>query len=333
MIECNVDYYDGVTSKKKRARLIFDRIGEIIVVVDRGQKTYSIQSIVVSPLLGKGVCRLQMPDGIVCEILDKNISTDFLKTLGAQVPGTFIEKLESKTRYVIMAAIATVFLVWIAIGYGIPLLAKQVAFMLPVTSNSIFGDDILVVFDSTIFSASELSESAKNEMTTLFLQVTEAISTEYVFNLEFRRGGDTGPNAFALPTGTIVVTDELSQLISHPHELEAILAHEIGHVIYRHSLRRLIQGSTIALLIMAITGDVSTVSALASSLPTLITETYYSREFEREADRYCYEQLVANGIPPIHFANILDRISGLEQPIGFLSTHPSEQERKRLFSN
>ena len=92
-------------------------------------------------------------------------------------------------------------------------------------------------------------------------------------------------------------------------------------------------GSVIFLLIMAITGDVSTVSALASSLPTLIAETYYSREFEREADRYCYEHLVANGIPPIHFANILDRISGLEQPIGFLSTHPSEQERKTLFSN
>ncbi|MEE1574021.1 MAG: M48 family metalloprotease, partial [Candidatus Neomarinimicrobiota bacterium] len=92
------------------------------------------------------------------------------------------------------------------------------------------------------------------------------------------------------------------------------------------------QASTISLVIMAVTGDISTVSVLAGSLPTLLTETYYSREFEREADEYSHEYLINSGISPIHFTNILNRMSDSSKGLGFPSTHPSVDERLKMFS-
>lgn len=49
-----------------------------------------------------------------------------------------------------------------------------------------------------------------------------------------------GANAFALPDGTLVVTDELVELAGdNDDEVLAVLAHELGHIHERHGLRLL----------------------------------------------------------------------------------------------
>ena len=331
-MECAADCFDGQKSEKQSVRLKFDQRDVITVVTDQGERNYPIREVVVSPRLGRTPRRLEMPDGMVCEVSDNDIVDRFLRLSGCEVPGRLIDKLESKLRYVIISVVITSLVVWGAISYGIPVLAKHVAFMIPMTVDSVLGESVLALLDKTTFSESELADTEKEALRILFSKVTETADPEYRFSLEFRKGNNLGSNAFALPTGTIIVTDELVQLIEDDHELESILVHEVGHVVYRHSLRQLIQGSTAALVMMAVTGDISTISVLAGSLPTLLTETYYSREFEREADAYSYEYLTNNGISPIHFANILDRISGSGRGIGFLSTHPSVDERLKMFS-
>ena len=85
-----------------------------------------------------------------------------------------------------------------------------------------------------------------------------------------------GANAFALPNGTIVVTDDLVKLAEHDDELVAVLAHEIGHVVSRHALRRVLQDSGVMLLVAGITGDIVSISSLAAALPTLLIEAKYS---------------------------------------------------------
>ena len=332
-MECLADCYDGRKSEKQRVRLNFSQRGVVTVVTDQGERNYPIREVGVSPRLGGTARRLEMPDGMVCEVSDNDAVDKFFRLSGTEVPGRLIDKLESKLRYVIIAVVITSLVVWGAISYGIPVLAKHVAFMIPVTVSSTLGEDVLTVLDQVIFSESELGDIETEEAKVLFSRVTDTADPEYRFRLEFRQGTNIGPNAFALPTGTIIVTDELVQLIEDDHELESILAHEVGHVVYRHSLRQLIQGSTVSLVIMAVTGDISTVAVLAGSLPTLLTETYYSREFEREADEYSYEYLTNNGISPVHFTNILDRMSNSAKGIGFLSTHPSVDERLQMFQS
>ena len=110
--------------------------------------------------------------------------------------------------------------------------------------------------------------------------------TDYPLQVMFRKGGALGPNAFALPDGTIVFTDEMVRLAEHDDELSAVLAHEIGHVVRRHGMRTIIQDSLLGFLILAITGDITGSSELFIGLPVLLTEMAYSREFEREADQY-----------------------------------------------
>jgi Zn-dependent protease with chaperone function len=156
----------------------------------------------------------------------------------------------------------------------------------------------------------------------------------------FRKGGPLGPNALALPAGTIVFTDEMVKLAQNDDELLAVLAHEIGHVVHRHSLRMLVQDSLLAFLALAVTGDVSGTSQIFLGAPVLLTELYYSREFEQEADDHALRYLCRQRVDPRRFADLLRRVEAEvakkrgdgDQKWGrYLSSHPATEERIQPF--
>jgi predicted Zn-dependent protease len=156
----------------------------------------------------------------------------------------------------------------------------------------------------------------------------------------FRKGNGLGANAFALPDGTIIFTDEMVALSEHDDELAGVLVHEIGHVVHRHGMRTVIQDSLLGFVLLAITGDVSGSSELFLALPVLLTQLAYSREFEREADDYALDYLRSHGTPTTHFANLIRRIdektkgkcqASDEKWLDYLSTHPMTEERLKDF--
>lgn len=150
--------------------------------------------------------------------------------------------------------------------------------------------------------------------------------------IEFREGGAAiGANAFALPGGIVVFTDELVALAEHDEELLAVFAHELGHLEHRHTLRQWLQGSIAAVLLMALTGDASSITALASAAPAVLLDAHYSQDFEREADVFSIEVLRRQAVSPQRYADILTRLEtetggGPEVP-SFLSSHPPSAER------
>jgi len=97
------------------------------------------------------------------------------------------------------------------------------------------------------------------------------------------------------------------------NEVVAILAHEIGHLVHRHSVRMALQNSAVAVLIATVTGDPFSTSSLVVALPTLMVNAQYSQVFENEADDYAYTYLKHNNIPLHSFADILLRITGDEE--------------------
>jgi len=128
--------------------------------------------------------------------------------------------------------------------------------------------------------------------------------------LQFR---DTAPNALALPGGTIVVTDGLVKLFRADERLlAAVIAHELGHVHHRHSLRHLLEGSASALIVGALVGDVSGVSTLTVNAPILLSTLHYTRESEREADQYAFDLLRRDGRSPKDFADAMRRFEAME---------------------
>ncbi len=127
--------------------------------------------------------------------------------------------------------------------------------------------------------------------------------------VEFRASPIIGANAFALPGGIVIVTDQLMQLAEHDDEILAVLAHEIGHVKHRHVLRGLPQDSATALIIAGVTGDVSSITPLAAAAPTFLMRAPHSREHEAEADRHALQLMQQMGMAPHHFPAILNRMA------------------------
>lgn len=105
-----------------------------------------------------------------------------------------------------------------------------------------------------------------------------------------------GPNALALPGGTIIMTDELVNLVDGDTQvLSAVLALELGHVQQRHSLRLLVQATVLGTLSAVVLGDFNSVLA---SVPVMLGQAQYSREAEREADAHAVQVLKAAALSP-----------------------------------
>lgn len=146
-------------------------------------------------------------------------------------------------------------------------------------------------------------------------------------------------NAMALPGGFVYVTRGLLALANSEAELAGVLAHEIGHVLERHSAER-IQRSTLAGLGAAALGGVTgsdQIGSLANTLGGLYV-LRYSRNQEYEADRVGVRLLAKAGYDPMaeaDFLRSLDAWSALEQaasggrggPPEFLSSHPNTADR------
>ena len=149
------------------------------------------------------------------------------------------------------------------------------------------------------------------------------------------------PNAFALPGGYIYFTRGILSLINTEDELACILAHEIIHVIERHSVKQMRTGILPGLL--ELPGDiVATVvdKELGSLLNSPITTSNklllasYSRKHETQSDRKGIELAAKAGYDPLAMGDILDRLSktvGLvtdqEEQKSYFDSHPYTPDR------
>jgi len=152
--------------------------------------------------------------------------------------------------------------------------------------------------------------------------------------LVFRFSKKIGPNAFALPDGTIIMTDQLVLLSHNNEELLSILAHEIGHIKHRHALRMVFQNSAVFIIITTITGDATTASGMVSTLPTMLVESSFSRELEAQADDYAMFVMKKTHIDLHYFADIMARLSQGEKGSDveeYFSSHPITASRIAKF--
>ena len=129
------------------------------------------------------------------------------------------------------------------------------------------------------------------------------------------------------------MTDALVKLARNDDQISAVLAHEIGHVRHRHGLRMSLQAAGLAALAAALFGDATSITSLATMLPTALLQNGYSRELEAEADDYAFQRLKEIGLSPKAFAEIMlllekdhKRRSGGESK-DYFSTHPATAKR------
>jgi Zn-dependent protease with chaperone function len=232
----------------------------------------------------------------------------WLQKLRPSLWNSLAHQLESHTYFVALTLVLVVAFVWAMTFHGLPAATRYIAFQLPQSVMDRAATETMQLLDKTHFHPTKLDEKTRARLMAHF---APALSQNKNLNLKvnFRGGGAIGANAFALPDGTVVFTDEIVHLAKNDDELLAVLAHEIGHVKYRHAMRAAIQGSVISFGVAMLTGDLSAASNLLAGLPVLITTMSYSRNFEREADDNSLVFLDANHIARHHFVDLMERLT------------------------
>ena len=142
-----------------------------------------------------------------------------------------------------------------------------------------------------------------------------------------------GINAYAVPGGFIYVHLDLIRAAKNESELAAVIGHEIGHIVGRHSMERLTQAYSLELIKQLILDeDDSKFKKLVADVLAAGLLFRYSRDHERESDFYGVQNVYDAGINPEGAATFFETLrtmrgrepSALEK---FLSTHPVPSER------
>lgn len=145
-------------------------------------------------------------------------------------------------------------------------------------------------------------------------------------------------NAFALPGGQIFITRALLNKMTREDQLAAVLGHEIGHVIHRHSAEHMAKGQFGQMLATAVgvgASDDPTTSRAAHTAAQMANQMFqlkFSRSDETESDEAGILYMVEAGYDPRGMLELMEILAeaskGSRQP-EMLSTHPMPQERIR----
>ncbi|MEW6008997.1 MAG: Maf family nucleotide pyrophosphatase [Candidatus Omnitrophota bacterium] len=144
---------------------------------------------------------------------------------------------------------------------------------------------------------------------------------------------DDAINAVSLPGGFIYVNLGLIDFARDDDELASVLAHEIAHVVAKHSIKRLqaAMGFTFLQILAVATGNTDAVRG--SDIAAISMLSAYSREDELLADKLGARYMREAGFDPTAFISFLDRLNEKKfseplRPAGFYArTHPYISER------
>lgn len=335
MIRFSATYFDGESTRAHPVEVAVDEGDTVHVHGLATAVSAPLSALRIAPRLGNTVRSLAFPGGARAESDAHDALDALLARAGTSRGLGFVHTLESQWRWALAAAALLAVVLAGGVRWGIPLAAREIALRIPDALAYDLGKSTFALFDRTLFQPTRLTPARQAALRDGFAGMAQSYPG-LPLRLHFRRG--IGPNALALPDGSVIVTDELCELSEHDDEIFAVLAHEIGHVHHRHGLRAALEGSSVALLVSAYFGDVAQISTLTAALPAAYAQAHYSREHELEADAFAFEHLVRAGIEPRHFVRILTALTG-EHPqragghVTYLESHPPTAERVRRFES
>lgn len=202
--------------------------------------------------------------------------------------------------------------IWAFYRWGTPWAATQIARHVPLAWELALSERAMKEIDQAYVKPTKLAPERQAELREGFARLKVLAGSNLQrypgytppLKLEFRSG--MGANAFALPGGTIVMTDAMVEKASSSGAgdtaLLGVLAHEIGHVQYRHTTRMVVEQGVLNVGLGLALGDVSSIVSFGSSL---LTSLAYRRSHETEADCYAVAMMNKAGLPTQPIADLL----------------------------
>jgi Zn-dependent protease with chaperone function len=338
------NWQDGASSASLPAvlRCTGDRLS--LTIGDRKAIACNQKDLGISPKIGRTARYLNFSDLSGQFETSDHENLDRIEALRQKGIAQFIHTLE---QHLVMVIASTFVVLGLAASYfiwGIPAGSKFIAEHLPDTLLQQAADDTLTILESRYLEPSKLSEDVQQRVLTLIAAQSPDYDIEKFY---IRDGGELGANAFALPDGSIIFTDQIIQLAAdNDAELLGVFGHELGHVVHKHSLRQILQSSAISVTIALVGGDISAMGDIVLTLPIVFTQLSFSRQFELESDSYGGQYLADRGFERSALASMLKKLHAShgsscetardeldcktdEAFYKYLSTHPYIEDRVR----
>ncbi|WNC68930.1 M48 family metallopeptidase [Thalassotalea nanhaiensis] len=292
----------------------------------------NINSCKVSSALGSVPCEVNFPDG---DLLILPADHPMVTILRGQLPkSNYILHLFEQSRvFWLIALLLVPVSFYLLVNYIIPSMAEAVAKQVPHSIKVDIDDEVLSIYDGVMFEVSDLELSQQEEIKTQWQHLLKDLRLDHgAYSLQFRKGESIGANAFALPGGTVVVTDELVLLFKDkPEAIAAILLHEIGHVELNHSMKILAESVGTTLLMTYFFGDLEGLVEIFSGTAVTLLQNTYSRDLESEADDFAVAKLSLIGQSPQAFADAMRGLTGKSEKqhalLKYFSSHPDIKQR------
>lgn len=338
-------FFDGRSSRPRAARLHVQ--GDVLTIAPAAGESFEALTVPLAQVRWPERTRhggriAQLPQGASVQALDVAAWDAWAAQQGRA--DSWVVRAQQNWRGVAIAFVLLLAASAAMYQWGLPWVARGVTAAVPFRVDTLIGEEVLASVDQSLVQPSALPFAEQDRIRRAFARMVQAAhpNDAPTWKLEFRRGRDRqlGPNALALPGGTIILTDELVELLpGDPDAVLGVLGHEFGHVRLRHAMRQLVQASAIGFAVSVAFGDFGT---LIGSAPVLLASLGYSRDAEREADAESVRLMRAAGISPrvmVAFFEAIERWRAGQKRAGVdddaiglaFSSHPATAERIAFF--
>lgn len=208
---------------------------------------------------------------------------------------------------------------------------KTSVIFIPVAQEVAIGEGMAqqVEHDEKILDDAEW-QAYLNEVGQKIVKVSDRQDIQY----QFKVIESDQINAFAAPGGYVYFYTGLLKVMENEAEMAAVMAHEISHVVARHSVKRIQAALGVALAYDLVFGSDGSSKALDAAINVGMGLTFasYSRSNEREADEFGLVYLVKAGYNPQGEVTMYEKLAaqgGGERSVfeQLASSHPETQER------
>lgn len=334
-------YHDGATAAAREVTFAITRdlVGALLIIADLSTEEeidrWPLDEVYEVPAR-KDELRLgtsSRPAGARLSMAGRGLveaTRKLLPSLARQRRGETGEQLK-------IIGISTGALVSVILAYlvGVPLLARNIVPLVPSQWEAQLGETALRQINQ-IIGANGYVERCDPDPNSLANRAIESFAQEvlgevgspFVPDIQVVRSPIA--NAFALPGGHSYYFSALLEQTRSPDEFAGVMAHELGHVYYRHAIEGLIASSATGLLVGFVLGDMTGLS-VAGGLGSALIDTRFSRDAERQADAFAGMTGQRMGFDPSALATLLARVAeddASSQMLQIFSSHPLTADRR-----
>lgn len=250
------------------------------------------------------------------------------KALGKRDRATPLSKVALWATGAVASVAAIIFLL-------VPLMATQLAEILPPEGEKALGD---TTFEQIRAALSETGfqdplgicddPAATAAMQAMYTHLNPDADLPY--DVQIHILDHPMVNAFALPGGRLVFFRGLLEQAESPDEVAAVLAHEIGHVVYRDPTRDALRSAGSLGVLGLLFGDFAG-GTVALLIANQLINASYSQAAEARADDYAHGLLERANISPVALGTFFERLhqeyGDAEGIVAHLASHPQMTDR------